>query len=51
VFVTSSGVLVGALTNDGAGRYSGEFTVQTNPQAITVRSSSCGSATNYVAVK
>jgi hypothetical protein len=51
VFVTSSGALIGALTNDGAGRYSGEFTLQTNPQSIIARSSSCGSATKLVNVK
>jgi hypothetical protein len=51
VFVTSSGSLIGTLTNLGGGRYSGEFSIQVNPQSIVVRSSSCGSATMQVTVK
>jgi trimeric autotransporter adhesin len=51
VFVTSSGALIGGLTNQGGGSYSGEYNLQPSPQSITVRSSACGSATKYVDVK
>jgi hypothetical protein len=51
VFVTSSEQAIGTLTNDGGGSYSAEFSVPENPQSITVRSSSCGSATRSVKVK
>jgi hypothetical protein len=44
-FVTSSGQLVGTLSNQGGGRFRAEFTWPVNPQSITVRSSSGGSAT------
>lgn len=39
VFITTSGQLLGTLTNNGGGQYRGEITVSTNPQNITVRSS------------
>jgi hypothetical protein len=45
VFVTSNGQLIGTLSNQGGGRYRAEFTWPVNPQSITVRSSSGGSAT------
>jgi hypothetical protein len=48
VFVSSSGALVGTLANNGSGRYSGELSVSTNPQSITVNSSLGGSATRAV---
>jgi hypothetical protein len=51
VFVTSSGALIGGLTSQGGGSYSGEYNLQLNPQSITVRSSACGSATKHVEVK
>jgi hypothetical protein len=49
--VSATGQLIGTLTNDGGGRYSGRFTWSTNPQNITVRSSLGGSATRAVTVK
>jgi hypothetical protein len=51
VFVTSSGQLIGTLSNDGGGRFRGEFAQAVNPQSITVRSSSGGSATLIVALR
>jgi hypothetical protein len=51
VFVTSTGQLVGTLTNNGGGRFSGQFTLSANPQSITVRSSLGGQATRAVTVK
>ncbi|MGB9178835.1 MAG: FG-GAP-like repeat-containing protein, partial [Pyrinomonadaceae bacterium] len=45
-FVTSSGQLIGALTNNGGGRYSGQLNWSTNPQNITVRSSFGGAASS-----
>jgi FG-GAP-like repeat len=51
VFVTSSGQLIGTLSNDGGGRYRGEFSWPINPQSITVRSNFGGQATRTVAVR
>jgi hypothetical protein len=52
VFVTSTGQLLGTLTNKGgSGKFTGQFNVATNPQNITVRSSFGGSATSAVSVK
>jgi hypothetical protein len=51
VFVTSSGQLIGTLTNTGGGRYGKQFTVSPNPQRITVRSSFGGQATRTVTLK
>ena len=51
VFNTASGVLIGTLGNSGGGQYRGEFSVSTNPQNVTVRSSLGGSATRAVDVK
>jgi hypothetical protein len=48
VFVTSNGQLIGTLSNQGGGRFRAEFTWPVNPQSITVRSSSGGSATLVV---
>jgi hypothetical protein len=48
VFVTSTGAQIGTLTNDGGGRYRGQFNWPTNPQNITVKSSLGGSATRTV---
>jgi hypothetical protein len=50
-FVTSSGALIGTLTNNGGGKYSGQFSLATNPQSITVRSNGGGQATRTVSVK
>ena len=43
VYVTSSNTLIGSLTGDSDGSYVGNFSWATNPQMITVRSSSGGS--------
>jgi hypothetical protein len=51
VFVTSSGQLIGTLSNDGGGRYRGEFTWAVNPQSITVRSNFGGQATRTVTLR
>ncbi|MGC2238556.1 MAG: FG-GAP-like repeat-containing protein [Pyrinomonadaceae bacterium] len=50
VFVTSSGQLIGTLSNSG-GKYSGQFTVNVNPQNITVRSSFGGQISRAVTAK
>lgn len=51
VFVTSTGQLLGTLSNSGGGQYRGELSVSTNPQNITVRSSLGGVATSSVTAK
>jgi hypothetical protein len=51
VHVTSTNALIGTLTNDGGGRYRGEFNWPSNPQSITVRSSLGASATRTVIAK
>jgi hypothetical protein len=51
VFVTSSGQLIGALSNQGGGRYRGEFSWPVNPQSITVRSNFGGQATRTVTLR
>jgi hypothetical protein len=51
VFVTSSNQLIGTLSNKGGGRFGGEFTQSVNPQSVTVKSSSGGSATLAVKLK
>jgi hypothetical protein len=51
VFVTSSGQLIGTLTNNGGGKFSGRFTWSVNPQSITVKSNFGGQATRTVKVK
>jgi hypothetical protein len=51
VFVTSSGQLLGTLTNNGGGKYGGQFSAATNPQSITISSSLGGSATRAVTAK
>jgi hypothetical protein len=48
VFNTSSGQLIGTLSNNGGGGYSGQFNSSVNPQSITVRSSLGGVATRSV---
>jgi len=50
-FVTSSNQLIGTLANKGGGKFGGEFTQSVNPQSVTVRSSSGGSATRAVTLK
>jgi hypothetical protein len=51
VFVTSSGQLLGTLTNNKGGKFSGQLNAATNPLNITVRSNFGGSATKAVAAK
>jgi hypothetical protein len=51
VYVTSTNTLIGTLSNDGGGRYRGDFSWPTNPQNITVRSSLGGSASRTVTSK
>jgi hypothetical protein len=48
VFVTSSGQLLGTLSSNGGGKFSGQLNAATNPQNITVRSDLGGSATKAV---
>jgi hypothetical protein len=45
LFVSSTGQLMGALTNAGGGTYKGQFSSPTNPQQITLRSTLGGRAT------
>ena len=51
VFNTATGAQIGTLGNSGGGQYRGEFSVSTNPQNITVRSSLGGVATRVVDAK
>jgi hypothetical protein len=51
VFVTSSGQLIGTLSNDGGGRFRGEFSWPVNPQSITVRSNFGSQATRTVTLR
>lgn len=50
-YTTATDALLGTFTNDGGGRYRGEFSTSTNPQNITVKSSLGGSASRAVALK
>ena len=50
VFVTSTDELIGTLTKRGT-RYTGRFRLTANPEMITVKSSSGGSATAVVMVR
>jgi hypothetical protein len=50
-FVTSNGQLIGTLSNQGGGRFRGEFAWPVNPQNITVRSNFGGQATRTVTVR
>jgi len=43
-YVTSSGALIGTLRNNGGGQYQAQFEVSSNPQNVTVKSTSGGSA-------
>jgi hypothetical protein len=51
VYVTATGEFIGTLNNNGGGKYSGQFSWQTNPQNITVKSSLGGSTSATVTVK
>jgi hypothetical protein len=50
-YVTSTNQLIGTLTNNGGGKYSGQFTWSVNPQNITVLSNLGGTTTGAVAAK
>jgi hypothetical protein len=50
-FVTSNNQLIGTLSNEGGGRYRGEFSWPINPQSITVRSNFGGQATRTVTLR
>ncbi len=50
-FVTSSGQLLGTLSSNGSGKFSGQLNSATNPQSITIRSSAGGSTTKAVTAK
>ncbi len=51
VFVTATGEMIGTLTNEGAGRFRGQFTWPVNPQNITVKSNKGGAASADVIAK
>jgi hypothetical protein len=51
LYVTSTGQLIGTLSNNGGGKYSGQFSWSVNAQNVTVRSSLGGSASTGVAAK
>jgi hypothetical protein len=51
VYITSTGQLIGTLSNNGGGKYSGQFSLSSNPQNITVRSSLGGVATRTVSAR
>ncbi|MBA3387214.1 MAG: VCBS repeat-containing protein [Chthoniobacterales bacterium] len=51
VFVTSTGQLIGTLTNNGGGKFSGQFAWSVNPQNITIRSSFGGQKSSSVTAK
>lgn len=48
---SSTGTLIGTLSNDGGGRYRGQFSWPSNPQNVTVRSSLGGTASRAVTLK
>jgi hypothetical protein len=50
-YVSSTDALIGTLSNDGGGRYRGEFSWPSNPGSVTVKSSLGGTATRTVTVK
>ena len=51
VYVTSTGALVGTLTNDGGGKYRGQFSWPSYPQSITIKSDLGGTVTGAVVLK
>jgi len=51
VYVTSTGALIGTLTNNGGGNYSGTFKWSTNPLNITVRSNLGGLSSAAITVR
>lgn len=51
VYVAATNQLIGTLSNNGGGRYSGQFTWSSNPRSVIVKSSLGGSATKTVIQK
>lgn len=51
IFETSSGQLIGTLSNNGGGRYSGQLNWPVNPQNVTVRSNFGGQFSRAVTAK
>ncbi|HEX8143541.1 MAG TPA: hypothetical protein VF553_13150 [Pyrinomonadaceae bacterium] len=51
VYVTSTGQIIGTLSNNGGGRYGATLNWSVNPRNITVRSSFGGSAPRAVTAK
>jgi hypothetical protein len=51
VYVTSTDEVIGTLTNNGGGKYSGQFSWPANPSNVTVKTSLGGSATKAVTAK
>ena len=51
LYVTSTNALIGTLRNEGGGKYSGQFTVSTNPVNVTAKSSLGGVASKSVTAK
>ena len=51
VFTASTNQLIGTLTNNGKGRFSGQFNMNMNPRSIIVRSNFGGQATRVVMLK
>lgn len=51
LFVTSTGQLIGALSNNGGGKFSGQFNWSVNPQNVTVRSNFGGATSRAVTLK
>ena len=51
VFATATSQLIGTLSNNGGGKYSGQFTWSTTPQNITVRSNLGGATNRAVTLK
>jgi hypothetical protein len=51
VYVTSTNAVIGTLQNQGGGRYRRDFSWPSNPQNITVRSSTGASASRAVTAR
>ena len=48
LYVTSTDTLIGTLTNNGGGRFRGQFSWPVNPQSVTIKSNFGGQATRTV---
>jgi VCBS repeat protein len=51
VFITSTNQLLGNLTSNGGGKFSGQFSLPANPQNITIRSNFGGVKSSAVTLK